>query len=1214
MVRPLTVYKASAGSGKTFTLATEYIRLLVENPQSYRHILAVTFTNKATEEMKRRILSQLYGIWQHLPESDRYLAVVRTKTGLTEETIRERAGLALHQLIYNYTDFRVMTIDTFFQGVLRNLARELDLTANLRIGLNDVQVEEMAVDQMIEHLKTTDVLLQWLMGYIMENISDDRSWNVIGQIKKFGRTIFKDDYKAVSAEIQQKMTEPGFFDRYTTLMKETRQTARQQMLAISDEFFGILEKEGFTIDDFSFGKSGVAGVFQKLREGASFDESLIGKRALDSVGDPVKWVKKTHPQRDRLLILVESQLDPLLHRLIENQPLQWCLYQSADLTLRHLNQLRLLGSIEQKIRQLNEENNRFLLSDTQHLLHTLIDGSDSPFIFEKIGTQLEQVMIDEFQDTSTVQWENFRILMAEAMSHQQSGNLIVGDVKQSIYRWRSGDWRLLNDIEAQFPHPDQQMEVKNLDTNYRSDRRIVAFNNAFFTHAAELEYLALGSTPEANQLRKAYADVIQQVPADRPDEGFVSISLLPDKGQDMDYKERTLCEIASNVSALLAEGAAPNEIAILVRTNAYIPVIARYFIEHLPEVTIVSDEAFRLDASSAVCLLIDALRLLLHPDDLLTKATLAKRYQRQVLGNNLTDTQLLMDEGYFAGAGTFLPKTSWLVPRAECFFEERSCSLPHRHKEFNELFPEEFVASFNDLRSMPLYELVERLYRIFALDRLEFQSAYICTFFDYLTDYLSEASVVPLRKHSARGGTTSQDVFERNYTGLEQLKAFLNEWDETLCGKTIQSDEITGIRLISIHKSKGLEFPHVIIPFCDWSLEHPGILWAAPSQTEDMTFLSENLPLVPVDYSQKQLTGTIFEAAYNHEHLQTVVDNLNLLYVAFTRASKSLHVLGKRNAKNSRSTLIEQVLPLIAESLPNATLEGLDAEDAPFIFRLTGVISYQNVPEPKRVQDLSSKSTPHEEVFRDCKIFGTTFDSCLAERDKQIDTRCCLSVASSSSGSENITVGLRDRTLLEERSCTRPHSNPFLQSPMSLPLKIATYENKVEFRQSNRSKAFMEGEDENSSTNYLKMGSILHEVFSNIRTTADIDRELKRLELEGVLYDDQHTSEKITAMLRKRLEHPKVAEWFSDKWTLFNECTILTRVDGQLVERRPDRVMTDGHQWIIVDFKFGSPKPEHESQVREYMSLIREMHSSEDIIVNGYLWYIYSNKVLSLSF
>ena len=185
---------------------------------------------------------------------------------------------------------------------------------------------------------------------------------------------------------------------------------------------------------------------------------------------------------------------------------------------------------------------------------------------------------------------------------------------------------------------------------------------------------------------------------------------------------------------------------------------------------------------------------------------------------------------------------------------------------------------------------------------------------------------------------------------------------------------------------------------------------------------------------------------------------------------------------------------------------------------------------------------------------------------------------------------------------------------MPLNIPIATYENKVEFRQSNRSKAFMEGEDETSSTNYLKMGSILHEVFSNIRTTVDIDRELKRLELEGVLYDDQHTSEKITAMLRKRLEHPKVAEWFSDKWTLFNECTILTRVDGQLVERRPDRVMTDGHQWIIVDFKFGSPKPEHESQVREYMSLIREMHSSEDIIVNGYLWYIYSNKVLTLSF
>ena len=172
MVKPLTVYKASAGSGKTFALAAQYIKLVVQNPQAYRNILAVTFTNKATEEMKTRILSQLYGIWKQLPDSDSYMQEVCCKLEASPEFVSQRAGIALELLLHNYNHFRVMTIDTFFQGVLRNLARELDLTANLRIGLNDYQVEEMAVDQMIQDLKVSDVMLRWLMRYILDNISD----------------------------------------------------------------------------------------------------------------------------------------------------------------------------------------------------------------------------------------------------------------------------------------------------------------------------------------------------------------------------------------------------------------------------------------------------------------------------------------------------------------------------------------------------------------------------------------------------------------------------------------------------------------------------------------------------------------------------------------------------------------------------------------------------------------------------------------------------------------------------------------------------------------------------------------------------------------------------------------------------------------------------------------------------------------------------------
>ena len=1070
MVKPLTIYKASAGSGKTFTLATEYIKLVIMNPQRYRNILAVTFTNKATEEMKMRILSQLYGIWKRLPDSKDYTEVLCQKTGQSEAFVSERAGIALGLLLHNYNDFRVMTIDTFFQSVLRNLARELDLTANLRIGLNDVQVEELAVDQMIGDLSQKDLLLQWLMRYILENISDDKSWNVIGQIKNFGKTIFKDEYKQVSQALNKRIAEPHFFEHFTTQLREVRQQSKERMQELANLFFDTLDAEGLTVDDFSYGKSGVCSIFLKLRDNAPFDETIVTKRVADCVGDPEKWYKKTHPQREKIHLLADTTLGRLLRQVIDERPYLWKRYQSADLTLRHLNQLRLLSSIEKKVRELNEGANRFLLSDTQQLLHALIEGSDSPFIFEKIGTQLEHIMIDEFQDTSTVQWQNFKILLTEAMSHEEAENLIVGDVKQSIYRWRSGDWRLLNDIEKQFPYPTRQLDIRTLDTNYRSQRNIIDFNNTFFKVASDLERLSLGDSPETEQVQRAYADVSQKVPEKRDNSGLVSISLLPADN----YQEQVLQQVTTTVTSLQSEGIPPARMAILVRSNSYIPLIAQHFMKALPQVRIVSDEAFRLDASEAVNMIIHSLRLLTHPQDELAKACLAVAYQRKVLHQDIPDNVFLLTG-----------------------------------KSLDVLLPEAFIGHTDELTTLPLYELVEKLYAIFQLECLEEQSAYVCAFYDHLANYVSENST--------------------------DIDTFLGQWEEDLCSKTIQSDEIDGIRLISIHKSKGLEFDHVIIPFCDWQLEKSSgnILWCQPQEEP-----FNALPIIPVDYNQKQMAGTIYEADYHHEHLQNTVDNLNLLYVAFTRASHNLFVIGRRKATNSRSTLIEQALPLVAESLPESTIEGLDSETSPLVF------TYGSSLSPSTFQHSPSTS-----------------------------------------------------------------QNVFLQQVIPTPIRITTYENKVEFRQSNQSKDFIGGDDEENTHNYIQTGSVLHKVFSSIRTSADIDAALKQLEQEGVLYDDHNTLDKITSMLRKRLEHPKVADWFSDHWTLYNECVILTYDNGHVVERRPDRVMTDGKKWIVVDFKFGSPKPEYQDQVRDYMQLIQDMHPDWPITIQGYLWYVYSNKI-----
>ena len=1074
MVKPLSVYKASAGSGKTFTLATEYIRLLVENPLSYRNILAVTFTNKATEEMKMRILSQLYGIWKQLPDSSDYLEVIRQKTGFETNFISERAGIALANLLHNYNYFRVETIDTFFQSVLRNMARELDLTTNLRIGLNDYQVEELAVDQLIADLSTTDVMLQWILKYIMENISEDKAWNIISQIKNFGHTIFRDDYKAVSRQLEQKMQEEGFFEDYTRRLREMRQMAEEHMKEIAESFFDNLEGEGLTIDDLANKSRGIAGFFLKLRKGI-FDPSIENASVANCLGSPEKWCAKTHPRRDLIVMLAETTLGDILRYAVSERPRQWKLYKSADLTLRHLNQLRLLSSIEQKVHELNESANRFLLSDTQQLLHSLIGESDSPFIFEKIGTQLEHVMIDEFQDTSTVQWQNFRVLLAEAMSHEGSSNLIVGDVKQSIYRWRSGDWRLLNDIEQQFN--TQQIETLPLKTNYRSERGIITFNNAFFRQAADLEYATqreLGES-EANQLQRAYADVEQLIPDKRQSGGYVDIRLLP--GSD-DYQELTLQHIAQTIGDLISQGIRQQDIAILVRANASIPHIAHYFMEQMPQVTIVSDEAFRLDASQAVCLLVNALRLLIHPDDLLTKAAIVRTYHCDVLGEHDEENELLLST-----------------------------------TDLDSHLPEDYIAHFDQLLSLPLYDLVERLYAIFGLETLDTQSAYVSAFYDRLSDYVNE-----------------------NATDISD---FLREWDETLCSKTIQSDENEGVRIFSIHKSKGLEYDHVIIPFCDWTIERSGnILWCTPTEEP-----FSDLPIAPIDYSQKQMMGTIYEQDYLHEHLQNTVDNLNLLYVAFTRARKSLYVIGRRGGKNTRSALIEQCLPLIVNKLEGATLEGLEDEKGDLHF-----------------------AYPHS------------------------------------------TTNISPSSFLLPPSSKKNSQNPFLQPSEPINVAVRTFACKVNFQQSNRSRNFVEGDDEETQQRrqYIQTGSVLHEIFSTIRTAADIPDALQRLQFEGVLYDEHITTERITEMLKKRFENPHVCDWFSDRWTLFNECTILSVEDGQLHERRPDRVMTDGKEWIIVDFKFGAPHPEYHDQVREYMQLLASMGHQH---ISGYLWYVYSNRI-----
>ena len=573
----LLVYKASAGSGKTFTLAVEYIKHLIINPRAYRQILAVTFTNKATAEMKERILTQLYGIWKGAPSSEAYLERIKNyklkikEEGgdrLTDGEIRQRAGMALQYMLHDYSRFRVETIDSFFQSVMRNLARELELSPNLNIELNNSEVLSDAVDSLIEKLTPTSPVLAWLLDYIDERIRDDKRWNVSNEVKSFGRNIFDESYIERGEKLRQCLRTPNTLKLYRDVLRDMETEALEQMKSFYDQFEGELEGHALTPEDLKGGARGIGSYFRKLRDGRLSDKDVLNATLQNSLADAKNWATKTSSRKDDIICLAKTSLIPLLQEAERMRPQRNRTLNSCRLSLQHLNKLQLLNHIDEEVRTLNREHNRFLLSDTNALLHKLVREGDSSFVFEKIGANIRNVMIDEFQDTSRMQWDNFRLLLLEGLS-QGADSLIVGDVKQSIYRWRNGDWGILNSLgNKELNLNSFPVRVETLKTNRRSETNIIRFNNQVFTAAIDyLNALHLNELKEdCLPLKRAYADVVQESPKST-EYGYVKATFLePD--DEHNYTEQTLLALGEEVQRLLEEGVTLNDITILVRTSA----------------------------------------------------------------------------------------------------------------------------------------------------------------------------------------------------------------------------------------------------------------------------------------------------------------------------------------------------------------------------------------------------------------------------------------------------------------------------------------------------------------------------------------------------------------------------------------------------------------------------------------------------------------------
>ena len=1057
----LHIYKASAGSGKTFTLAVNFIRLLIEQPDNYRHILAVTFTNKATAEMKQRILSQLYGIAHKLKDSEPYFKKVQEATGMTESIIRQRASQALTMLIHDYSHFRVETIDSFFQSVLRGLARELNLGTGMTIELDTKRVISEGVDLLLRELSASDPTLQWIVNYIGSEIDEGKHWNITDSLKNFARNIHDENYQQHADELRTQLKDA---DIISALRKQLSQERAQAAKAIEQQvagFFTILDNNTLTINDLSYGTSGVAGYYLKLRGGDH--NTSFTSRTIDASQRAEAWATSKSTRKKEIIALAANTLIPHLNATEQLRQREAHTINTCDLVLRHLYQLQLINIIHDRILRLNRDENRFLLADTCRMLSQMQMG-DSSFVFEKLGYYIRHIMIDEFQDTSRMQWDNFLHILREGLS---GGNesMLVGDVKQAIYRWRGSDWRILNgevNRELSLYTPEDTHKLK---MNRRSMRQIVEFNNHLFLECNTKLTALLGPTYSA-PLAHAYSDVEQEHKDEEA--GYVRVvDVASEKGDNAD--ELMCSEVLHTIEELLANGIKESDIALLLRTNTQIQQIVNYMAVHAPTIHIFSSDAYRLDASAAINMIINALRWVADPEQSIALLQLGIDYHRMVLADDLPTARIiaLRSEGYG--------------------------------------LPEALIDHHATLQQTPLYELAERLYRTLQLHRLKDEDGYLLAFFDHLAQFCN---------------TTAGDI-----------KEFITHWDDDLKSKSIPAGGANGISAMTIHKSKGLEFHTVIIPYCEWELnKHSGILWIASTDSP----LATN----PIPYCEA-MKDSAFAAEYHEEYLQQIVDSYNLLYVALTRPKANLFLL-KSTTKStiSKGKVMNNVAQLITSAL------GTNKE---------GFLEY-----------------------------GTLVPSTPANTSHETK-----------------------------------ESNPLEAPLLPLDVTMCSEELSVHFRQSNLAKRFIaqaqESADgvpaEKATPSYLDRGLLLHELFAMIRTADDVPTAIAHLLRDGLIdTTEQHEIERI---VHRALTLPEAADWFSGRYTLFNECTILYRdTDGTVHRMRPDRVMTDGERFIIVDFKFARERDKHHEQVSDYINRLHEMGHTN---VEGYLWYVYENRVVKVS-
>ena len=850
----LTVYKASAGSGKTYTLTYEYIKFLLgykdpdtgiyhlrTNPkEEHQSILAVTFTNKATEEMKRRIIKEL-ALIAEMPsmgdEKSPYLNDLLKLYRCEPQQLRETARIALFQLLFNYTFFNVSTIDSFFQNVLRTFAFEAELDGNYEIELHDSLAFAAGITELLNTIRYKDdahsqQLSKWMKKYMFSLIDNGKKFNVFNRrsqafddLYKFVKNTSNEQFKLL---LDDKVI--GYFydssriikfeEKLTTeidnIIIQINDSAKSALSILTEDELNGLNKYIFdSLKKWAEYKRGneinnPSSTFIKVgnREQSPFSSKYIKKKT------NAASLCKQEPIANAINVIVSKVLRLKL----------------LSLLYKYIYMLGLVGDILKNVKQYREENNLILLSDTNDLLQRIISKEEAPFIYERMGMRLKHFLIDEFQDTSKMQWLNINPLVSESLSNNYD-NLIIGDEKQCIYRFRNSDPSLLREQVSREFEGNIIERGNNIteNTNWRSSAEVIKFNNTLFS--------ALASILGVNDV---YSNVTQQVSAKHSSHhGYVKVEFFDDKDTDKEQRELlALDKMACDIKRQLNSGYKQSDIAILARGNDEGHKIIEYLMKLManpdadfPKINIISDDSFKIDSSPMVKLILSVLRLIndeTNPPQHNTK--------------NFTHRYIFYS-------------TNGKSPNEA--IELASSKDP--------LEIDNLLEKVLDMRCLNLPSLVERIIEFYITDKdtRTREAIFLTAFQDEVLDFCSH--------------------------GKSDINSFLKWWDNPQAEHIITSStEIDAIRVMTIHKSKGLEFKCVHIPLANWKLAGKSSLkWFKGIEIDG--FEDEIVPpVLALSNSKTDLEGTPFEAECLASKQADKIDELNATYVAFTRAIDEL--------------------------------------------------------------------------------------------------------------------------------------------------------------------------------------------------------------------------------------------------------------------------------------------------------------------------------------